>query len=147
MDDNESIVAPGPEVAAPKVVKARKPKAAKRREAKVAKTGKKPARAKKGTKPIVAERGILQLRKKYNKGESNAGNISYDSGDAIAQELRGMALEDVYDLVARKSGETERMLKAKYGKLNPGMQRMNLGNRLRKLVRDKANGKKLKKAA
>lgn len=118
--------------AEPRVVRARKPK----KEAKVAKAKKAPkAKAKKGDGIV---RGALTLSKKYNKGTSNAGNVSYDSGDKLAQELRGVALEDVYDIAAKKLGVTVRSLKGQYGNLNPGMQRMNLGNRLRKLLREKA---------
>lgn len=66
------------------------------------------------------------------------GNPSIDSDDKIAQMLRGKPLDQVYVLVASKLEDTTvGQLKAKYGKLNLGMQRMNLGNRLRGVLNAK----------
>lgn len=62
---------------------------------------------------------------------SNAGNATMDNGDAVAKRLRGAALEDVYAEAAKVLGESVSALQAKYKHLNPGMQRMNLGNRMR----------------
>lgn len=62
---------------------------------------------------------------------SNSGNATMDNGDALAKTLRGLALEDVYAEAAKVLGESQAALKAKYAHLNPGMQRMNLGNRMR----------------
>lgn len=77
----------------------------------------------------------------YRKATTAAGNSSLDSGDAVAVALRGATLDQVFKLTARamhKSGRAEggvrnieRELRAKYGKLNPGLARMSLGNRLR----------------
>ena len=77
----------------------------------------------------------------YQKATTAAGNSSLDSGDAVAVALRRAALDQVFRLTARalhKSGRAEggvgvieRELRAKYGRLNPGLARMSLGNRLR----------------
>lgn len=74
----------------------------------------------------------------YVKAKSSTGNKTLDSGDALAVELRGMELDDVYAKAAKALGVTEASLRLKYKPLNPGMQRMNLGNRMR------AAAKKLK---
>jgi colicin import membrane protein len=68
---------------------------------------------------------------KYVKGETAAGNSTADNGDSIAERLRGKDLDAVYGIVAKATGESAKALKARYAKLNPGMQRMNLGNKLR----------------
>lgn len=62
---------------------------------------------------------------------SNSGNATMDNGDALAKKLRGAALEDVYAEAAKVLGESVSALQARYKHLNPGMQRMNLGNRMR----------------
>lgn len=55
-----------------------------------------------------------------------------DNGDAVAMILRDAhSLGDVYKVTAKHLGVTEKELKARYGHLNPGQQRMNCGNRLR----------------
>ena len=59
------------------------------------------------------------------------GNKSLDNGDAIAQSLRGATLEDAYAIAAETLKIEVADLKKKYGHLNPGQQRMNLGNRIR----------------
>jgi hypothetical protein len=76
----------------------------------------------------------------YQKATTAAGNPSLDSGDAVAIALRGATLDQVFRLTARamhKAGAEggvrviERELRKRYGKLNPGLARMSLGNRLR----------------
>lgn len=79
-----------------------------------------------------------------------AGNRTLDCGDSIAAELRGMEIGDVYDAAAKAMNEadlgegtikaTKTALLKRYGKLNLGMQRMNLGNRIRKATRVLAEG-------
>lgn len=55
-----------------------------------------------------------------------------DIGDDIACMLRSCdTLERVYGAAAEYLGVSSPELKAKYGHLNPGQQRMNLGNRMR----------------
>jgi hypothetical protein len=75
----------------------------------------------------------------YRKVKTATGNTSLDCGDQLARELAGLDLDATYELAARKLGVSAGELRAKYLKLNPGMQRMNLGNRIRaKAARDAA---------
>lgn len=64
--------------------------------------------------------------------KSRTSALKKDCGDNIASKLRGMDLVEVYTFVADKLGDSIGALKTKYNHLNPGMQRMCLGNRLRK---------------
>jgi hypothetical protein len=63
--------------------------------------------------------------------KSAGGNATMDNGDQLAKTLRGADLDDVYKQASAVLGETQTALRAKYGHLNAGMQRMNLGNRMR----------------
>lgn len=77
----------------------------------------------------------------YQKVRTAAGNTSLDCGDPVAQQLRGKELAEVIEIVARalrdETGgsirKIKRELQEQYGHLNPGLARMSLGNRLRKL--------------
>lgn len=77
---------------------------------------------------------------------TKSGKTVIDNNDYVAGILRGLNLDDAYDTVARyirainetaidakdlETLDTVDKLRAKYGHLNPGMQRMNLGNKLR----------------
>ena len=61
-----------------------------------------------------------------------------DTGDIVANWLRPLDLPGAYALAAKKMSTTVKDLTARYGHLNPGQQRMNLGNRLRGYLK---NGK------
>lgn len=56
-----------------------------------------------------------------------------DVGDEVAQLLRES--DDIYATAAKFLGIEAPDLRAKYGHLNPGQQRMNLGNRMRAYAR------------
>jgi len=86
----------------------------------------------------------------YTEIPTASGRPSYDSGDSIAELLRGLSLDEVYIYTARillsagtesigrgkrKITVSESALRNRYQHLNPGMQRMNLGN----LARGAAN--------
>lgn len=73
----------------------------------------------------------LAVYVKDKERKTAGGNVSVDSGDKLAQELRGATLDQVYARAAKELNEKEADLRAKYKHLNPGMQRMNLGNRIR----------------
>jgi len=60
-----------------------------------------------------------------------SGRRTIDTNDEIAQSLRGLPLEQVYQLAAETTGISVEELQDKYAGLNTGMQRMNLGNRIR----------------
>lgn len=74
----------------------------------------------------------------YEKVKNASGHTSYDNGDDVATKLRGKTLDEVYAHAAKALKEQEKDLRAKYKHLNPGMQRMSLGNRLRKIANAKA---------
>lgn len=75
----------------------------------------------------------------YQAVKSAGGNSSLDCGDHVAKDLRGMELEDVYKQYAKVFGkEDAAAMRKRYARLNAGMQRMNLGNRLRAAVRQGA---------
>jgi hypothetical protein len=80
---------------------------------------------------------------------SPSGRKALDIGDEAAAILRGQHIDDCYFIVAKNLAkadgvaddeagvniaEIEKELKDKYAHLNIGMQRMNLGNRLRKAL-------------
>jgi hypothetical protein len=102
--------------------------------AKKARTPRTAARTPRARKPISERRnGVIHAEylPKYQAYKRADGKTSLDNGDGVAATLRGVALELVYKTCAKEIGESVEALKAKYGHLNPGMQRMNLGNRLR----------------
>lgn len=82
-----------------------------------------------GDRKYDCSRYVRKVNGKTNV--SNSGNATMDNGDALAKKLRGAALEDVYAEAAKILNESVSALQAKYKHLNPGMQRMNLGNRMR----------------
>lgn len=67
----------------------------------------------------------------YKKVKAPGGGVSYTKGDAVANKLEGKSLDEVYKIAAAALKVPESELRAKYKKLNPGMQRMSLGNRMR----------------
>lgn len=75
----------------------------------------------------------------YEAVKSAGGNSSLDCGDQTAKALRGKELDDVYKQYAKVFGREEaEAMRKRYAKLNIGMQRMNLGNRLRAAERQGA---------
>lgn len=55
-----------------------------------------------------------------------------DIGDPVAVALRAAKnLDDVYEIGAKALGETVQYLKTRFGHLNNGQQRMQVGNRMR----------------
>jgi hypothetical protein len=67
----------------------------------------------------------------YARVKSASGNASLDNGDAVAKQLRELTIDDVYSRASKVLKEPVTALKARYKHLNVGMQRMNLGNRIR----------------
>lgn len=101
----------------------------------------KPAKKAKGKGPkastakgVKGPQVLRQYAPGYHKDKAKktaGGHTSVDSNDALAQKLRGKDLDHVYKEAARILKEPESALRAKYKGLNVGMQRMNLGNRMR----------------
>lgn len=71
---------------------------------------------------------------------SSNGNLSYDCGDQLARRLEGKSLQEVYDIASAELGIPQADLMKKYEHLNAGMQRMNLGNRIRAAASKAARG-------
>jgi hypothetical protein len=93
------------------------------------------ASTKKSTKKSVPAEGLvaadLSTYKVSEKVRTESGRKAIDSDDATAKELRGKTLDEVYAIAGKELGQTQKELKEKYQHLNIGMQRMNLGNRIR----------------
>jgi outer membrane biosynthesis protein TonB len=106
----------------------------------VAKAAKKKSTAK-GVRTIGGKEVDLS---KYSKVKAPGGGVSFNNGDSTAKKLEGKTLDEVYKIVAKDTKQEEKDLRAKYKHLNPGMQRMSLGNMHRKGPRD---AKKEKKSA
>lgn len=60
-----------------------------------------------------------------------AGRRTLDCADDISVQLRGLSITEVYAEASKVLGESVEGLTKQYGHLNIGMQRMNLGNRIR----------------
>ena len=61
---------------------------------------------------------------------------SIDKGDDVALALRKLTLDAVYSTAASSTGISQRGLRDRFAHLNPGMQRMNLGNMIRKALKE-----------
>lgn len=83
---------------------------------------------------------------KYTKGRTATGAISHHSGDVVASNLEGTTVDEVASIAVELTGDKD--LATKYEHLNVGMQRMNLGNKIRGGIAaiDKANEKEIAKA-
>ena len=84
----------------------------------------------------TAKGGAISIRPDLSgytigKSKTASGRKTVDTGDKVANELRSKTLEQVYAAVSKQTGEAAKALHLRYGHLNPGMQRMILGNRLR----------------
>lgn len=71
---------------------------------------------------------------RYQKAKSASGNVSRNNGDAVATALAGQPLENVYGIASEMCDTAKEDLEQKYAHLNPGQQRMNLGNKIRGAV-------------
>lgn len=101
------------------------------------------------TGPAVLKKYAPQYQKggADGKAKTTGGNKTVDCGDKMADLLRGKTLDEVYAEAVKvlntalEEGQEKVTLKSlqdKYGKLNFGMQRMNLGNRMRAILFPKA---------
>lgn len=91
-------------------------------------------------KPRVEASGVRTIGGKavnldnYEKVKAPGGGTSYHNGDPVAEKLAGKSLDEVYAQAAKTLKVDEKELRAKYKHLNPGMQRMSLGNRMRSVL-------------
>lgn len=86
----------------------------------------------------VKERVVAADLSRYHfdkEKRTAGGNVSVDCNDPIAEQLRGLPLDAVYGAAVGHLGVPKPDLIAKYSHLNVGMQRMNLGNRIRAAVK------------
>lgn len=72
-------------------------------------------------------------RDKYHKTRAASGSVSLNNGDEVATALEGLTLEEIFEVASKLIPDND--FTTRYKKLNPGMQRMNVGNRLRGWVR------------
>lgn len=143
--------APTTPTKAAKPKKVAKPKAKAKAAKKVKKSGK--SGANKGMKgPQVLKQYAPEYRKggKDGKQKTAGGNKAIDCGDKVADMFAGADLDAVYAKAvpilnkAQEEGETAwtvASLKKKYSGLNVGMQRMNVGNRVRSALGLSKSGK------
>lgn len=80
---------------------------------------------------------------KYVKGVSGSGKKTMRTNDATATALDGFTLDECYAVAQELTDTAAKELREKYSHLNVGMQRMNLGNRIRGAIakQDKAREK------
>jgi hypothetical protein len=80
--------------------------------------------------------GSVVKRKYQDRYLERSGNR--DNDDDLARKLRGADLEAVYKIAVEMSDWSMAELKAKYGHLNKGLQRMSLGNIVRSAAKNAA---------
>jgi hypothetical protein len=78
---------------------------------------------------------LAAYRAGYTPSVAASGKKSLHNGDPVAYALEYRELENLYHTAASLLGFTYEELKARYAHLNPGQQRMNLGNRIRAAYR------------
>lgn len=80
---------------------------------------------------------------KYVKGVSGSGKKTMRTNDLVASSLDGFTLDEVYAVAQELTDTPAKEFRDKYSHLNVGMQRMNLGNRIRGAIakQDKAREK------
>ena len=71
-------------------------------------------------------------REAYQKTRAASGATSLHNGDNVAEALEGMTNDEIFQVAGKLFDED---LGKRYSNLNPGMQRMNIGNRLRGFCR------------
>ena len=94
-------------------------------------------------KEEVKEVKVKPNLENYVKGVSGSGKRTMRSKDIVAESLDGFTVEETYRVAAELTDTPVKDLQTKYGHLNVGMQRMNLGNRIRGAIakQDKAREK------
>lgn len=121
--------------------KANKTKApAKAKANKTKKPAPKAKKAKDGEKTAKGPEALRQYAPGYvhdSEHKTAAGNPSVHCGDEVAKKLLGKSLDECYKIAAKVVEESEADLRKKYGHLNLGMQRMNLGNKMRGVINAK----------
>lgn len=83
----------------------------------------------------VVSKTISTASRSYIVVKAASGRKSLNNGDATAQMLQGLSLDEIYSKASEILNTKESELRARYLHLNPGQQRMNLGNRIRRQLR------------
>lgn len=86
------------------------------------------AKAKKAAKEGTFNEEFRDRYKIDKSVRTPSGGFSVSNGDDVAKSLNGLSLEQL-EKIATRAGLADRL--KKWAHLNPGMQRMNLGNVLR----------------
>jgi len=81
----------------------------------------------------------IEIRDNYVKDKAASGRRTFHCGDEVATALKGLTLNEVYRVAASFLDVDEGELRSKYQHLNIGMQRMNLGNKIRAVIRKDAS--------
>ena len=118
-------------------------KLAEQKAAKVAKTPKAPKAPKARREPMpLSERKngkvdalYLQFYQKVKAQRGDRVVRTMDNGDLVAQKMRDLTLQQVYTHAAKVLSTSERALRERFEHLNLGMQRMNLGNMVRRAMK------------
>lgn len=103
-----------------------------------------PKTAAKDTKAEAKDSLVKVDRNKYVSARSASGAKSLNNGDEVAIALAGLAIETLYKVADSICGDAAKEFRTKYAKLNVGMQRMNLGNRIRGAITKMDKGKDVK---
>lgn len=85
-----------------------------------------------GTDTEAKEPVVKINRDRYKPTKTATGVKSLNNGDEVAATLDGLTIDELFTIGKDMLGED---YAEKYAKLNIGMQRMNMGNRLRAKVR------------
>lgn len=78
--------------------------------------------------PSIMKGSVIdkETKKSYKQYTQPGGKKSVDNGDPFALAFRALDLDEMYKLAEIATGVPQ-----DYTRLNPGMQRMNLGNKVR----------------
>lgn len=84
--------------------------------------------------PKGTKNGLLSVEavSKYVVGVTSNGRKSKHNGDAVATLFEGKTLDEVFEIAAEQTGSTVADLSSRWSHLNHGMQRMNVGNFVRR---------------
>lgn len=86
---------------------------------------------------VQEEEGAVRIKPKletYVNGVSGAGKKTKRADHPVSAALDGFTLDETYAVAAEMTDVPAKDLRSRYSHLNVGMQRMNLGNRIRGAV-------------
>lgn len=95
----------------------------------------------------TAKPSIRPKLDKYQASITATGSKSKICGDDVSASLSGLTLDETLTVASAVTGTDAAELQGKYKHLNPGQQRMNLGNVVRGALRNKDEAKAAKAKA